>query len=125
MPDHGHASPNQAISFGRFRLVPSQQNGRRIRLGNRALDLLIALIARPNEIISKEEHIARVWPDTFVEEGNLRVHVAALRRVLGNGQVGFQIVINTTNSCHSATNAELAGREFRSGETKINILCHD
>ena len=95
------------------------------RLGNRALDLPIARVARPNEIISKEELIARVWPDTFVEEGNLRVHVAALRRVLGDGQVGFQIVIKTTNSCHGATNAELAGREFRPDETQTNILCHD
>src|SRR5262249_46555453 len=46
----------------------------------------------PGELVSKDELVARVWPDTFVEEGNLRVHIAALRRTLGDGQAGNRYV---------------------------------
>ena len=71
MPNRAAVSADQAISFGPFRLVPSQQllleDGKPVRLGSRALDILIALAERPNELVSKEELIARVWPDTFVE----------------------------------------------------------
>ena len=89
---------HHAISFGPFRLVPSQQllleDGKPVRLGSRALDILIALAERPNELVSKEDLIARAWPDTFVEEGNLRVHIATLRRALGDGQAGKRYVAN-------------------------------
>jgi DNA-binding winged helix-turn-helix (wHTH) protein len=98
VPDHAAASADHAISFGPFRLVPSQQllleDDKPVRLGSRALDILIALAERPSEVVSKEELIARVWPGTFVEEGNLRVHIAALRRALGDGQAGKRYVVN-------------------------------
>src|SRR5262249_34527562 len=98
VPERPLASTDHAISFGPFRLLPSQQvlleDGKPVRLGSRALDILIALAERPSEIVSKDELIARVWPNTFVEEGNLRVHVAALRRALGDGQAGRRYVAN-------------------------------
>lgn len=98
VPDRAVASADRAISFGPFRLVPSQQllleNGKPVRLGSRALNILITLAERPSELVSKEELIACVWPDTVVEEGNLRVHIAALRRVLGDGQAGNRYVAN-------------------------------
>ena len=98
MPDRTAASADHAISFGPFRLVPSRQllleDGKPVRLGSRALDILIAPTERPSEVVSKEDLIARVWPDTFVEEGNLRVHIAALRRALGDGQAGKRYVAN-------------------------------
>jgi predicted ATPase/DNA-binding winged helix-turn-helix (wHTH) protein len=59
-------------------------DGKPVRIGSRALDILIALSERAGETISKGELIARVWPDTIVEEANLRVNVAALRKVLGD-----------------------------------------
>ena len=86
-----------AIAFGPYRLFPSRQllleGDRPLRLGSRALDILTLLATRPGELISKEELVARVWPNTFVEEGNLRVHIAALRRVLGDGQTGDRYVV--------------------------------
>lgn len=98
MPDPTVASASQVISFGPFRLISSQQllleDGKPVRLGSRALDILIALAEHPATILSKEDLIARVWPDTFVEEGNLRVHIAALRRVLGDGRGGNRYVAN-------------------------------
>ncbi|MEJ0015806.1 MAG: winged helix-turn-helix domain-containing protein [Acetobacteraceae bacterium] len=81
-----------SISFGPFRLVPARQQlldgGQPVRLGSRALEILIALTERPGEVVSKDELTARAWPDTFVEEGNLRVHIAGLRRALGDGHDG-------------------------------------
>jgi predicted ATPase/DNA-binding winged helix-turn-helix (wHTH) protein len=87
---------DRAIDFGPFRLLPEQQllfeGEKSIRLGSRALDILIVLVERPGDMIPKEELVARVWPDTNIEEGNLRVHMAALRKALGDGQAGNRYV---------------------------------
>jgi predicted ATPase/DNA-binding winged helix-turn-helix (wHTH) protein len=76
-----------AYLFGSFRLVPSQQilfdGDARVPIGSRARDLLTALVERRGELITKEELMARVWPQTVVEESNLKVHIAALRKALG------------------------------------------
>src|SRR5215467_7196112 len=76
----------QAIRFGPFRLLPAQralfEDDRPLRLGGRALDILIALAGSAGELISKDELVARVWPKTTVEDANLRVHMAALRKAL-------------------------------------------
>ena len=94
--DRGGSTPTEpsggVIAFGPFRLRPAEQllveGTRPVRLGSRALDILLALVERPGELVSKDELIARVWPETVVEEVNLRVHVSALRRALGDGQGG-------------------------------------
>lgn len=65
-----------------------------MRLGSRALDILVALVERAGETISKEQLIARAWPDTVVEEAALRVHVAALRKALGDGRAGRRYIAN-------------------------------
>ena len=57
-----------------------------MRLGSRALEILIALVERPGELVTKTELMARVWPSTFVEEGNLKVQVAGLRPALGDSR---------------------------------------
>src|SRR5260370_24425168 len=88
MGDPADAS-TQVLAFGPFRLLPAQrmllEGNAPVRLGSRALDILIALVERPGEVVSKEELVTRAWPNTFVEETNLRVHVGALRKVLGHG----------------------------------------
>jgi DNA-binding winged helix-turn-helix (wHTH) protein len=85
-----------SLSFGPFRLNPSRRilfrDGRPLRLGSRALDLLIALVDSGKDLISKEDLLKRVWPDTFIEEANLRVHVAALRKLLGDEGTGDQYI---------------------------------
>lgn len=65
-----------------------------MRLGSRALDILIALVARRGELVSKRELMRAAWPDTMVVEANLTVHVAALRRALGDGQAGARYIVN-------------------------------
>ena len=58
------------------------------------MDILVALTDRPGELVSKRELMSLVWPDTVVVEANLAVHVAALRRVLGDGQAGCRYITN-------------------------------
>jgi predicted ATPase/DNA-binding winged helix-turn-helix (wHTH) protein len=87
----------QAISFGPFRLLTEQrlllEGDRPVRLGGRAFDILTALVERPGEVVGKEQLIARAWPQTFVEEANLKIQMSALRRALGDGQGGNRYVI--------------------------------
>ena len=59
------------------------RDGRAIALAPKAFDLLVALIRNAGRLVTKSELLARVWPDAFVEEGILAVHVSALRKALG------------------------------------------
>jgi hypothetical protein len=54
------------------------EGGKPLRVGGRALDILIALVQRHGEVVGKSELLKLVWPNTFVEEDNLKVHVSAL-----------------------------------------------
>src|SRR5712675_778643 len=87
----------QAISFGPYRLLAAQrlllEGDTPARLGSRAFDTLAALVGRAGEVVGKEELIARVWPQTFVEESNLKVQVSALRRALGDGHAGNRYIV--------------------------------
>src|SRR5262249_9971288 len=65
-----------------------------VHLGSRACEILITLVERAGQLLSNQELMRRVWPNTFVEEGNLRVHVAALRRALRDGQAGNRYITN-------------------------------
>ena len=84
------------MSFGSFELVARERllrkDGVPVELGARALDILITLLASPNEVVSKKDLLARVWPDVTVEESSLRVHVAGLRKALGDGQCGARYI---------------------------------
>ncbi|MDE5443289.1 hypothetical protein GWG65_17910 [Bradyrhizobium sp. CSA207] len=86
----------RAISFGRFLLLAEQrlllEGDRPVRLGGRAFDILAFLIERAGAVVGKEELIERVWPQTFVEEANLKIQVSALRRALGDGQGGHRYI---------------------------------
>src|ERR1700721_2702330 len=86
-----------AISFGPFRLLAAQrlllEGDRPVRLGSRAFDILTTLVERAGEVIGKDELMAHVWPQTFVEESNLKIQVSALRRALGDGQGDHRYVV--------------------------------
>lgn len=95
----------QALAFGAFRLIRSQQllleNDKPVRLGSRALELLTALVERAGEVVSRDELVAYVWPSTIVEESSLRVHVAALRKALGDGHGGARFITNVPGRGYS------------------------
>ncbi|QGZ38680.1 putative ATPase [Pseudoduganella flava] len=87
----------RTVEFGDFRLVPHTRtlyrHGAPVRLTGRAFDLLVALVEQAGAVVAKDELIARVWPRTVVEEGNLRVHVGALRRALGGERTYVENVV--------------------------------
>jgi predicted ATPase/DNA-binding winged helix-turn-helix (wHTH) protein len=93
----GRSMDGHAISFGPFRLLAAQrlllEGDRPVRLGSRAFDILTTLVERAGEVVSRDELIARAWPQTFVEESNLKIQVSALRRALGDGQGGHRYVL--------------------------------
>src|SRR5262245_29479125 len=84
------ACPAEAFAFGPFRLIPSRQlllrNGVPVQLGSRALDILTVLVRHAGELVSKNDLISGVWPNTFVDDSNLKVNVCHLRRSLGDTQ---------------------------------------
>jgi DNA-binding winged helix-turn-helix (wHTH) protein len=84
--------------FGAFRLLPAQrlllEGDKTVHVGNRALDLLAALVEQAGKTVRKDELIARGWPDTTVDEASLRVHIAALRKALGDGRSGSRFIAN-------------------------------
>lgn len=87
-------------AFGPFRLSPVarviERDGVPLALGDRALDILIALVARAGEIVSHRDLTAHVWRDLVVSPGTLRVHMSALRKALGDGKGGARYIENVT-----------------------------
>jgi pentatricopeptide repeat protein len=93
-----HAPSSVEISlFGEFRL--DRRRGLLFRkdehgvftplvMGSRALGILSVLTDRAGEVVSRTDLIAAVWPGTAVEDSNLNVQIAALRRVLDDGRTG-------------------------------------
>ena len=88
------------ICFGPFSLFVTERvlekDGVPVQLGSRALDIFIALVERPGEVVTKKDLFARVWPDLVVDESNLRYHVSALRKALGERQSGTCYVTNVS-----------------------------
>ena len=106
---------HRKLRFGPFELSVSERvlrrDGRVLPLGDRALDILTYLADRPGEVIAKQELMDHVWPDVTVEEGSLRVHVAAIRKALGDGQFGNRYIANIKGRGYSfvGTVVSLAG----------------
>src|ERR1700688_2621076 len=92
------AAVHRKLRFDPFELSIGERVLRRddevLPLGDRALDILIHLADRPGEVIAKQELIDHVWSDVTVDEGSLRVHVAAIRKALGDGQFGNRYIAN-------------------------------
>lgn len=86
------------VNFGPFTLSPSRRallrHGRVVPLGSRAVDILMFLAAHPGEVKTNAEIFRHVWPDTFVEEANLRVHISALRKALQDTQGEPRFIAN-------------------------------
>lgn len=77
---------NSRWAFGPFRLDGSQhllfRDGQLVSLSPKAVEVLLVLIERHGRLIEKEELMKAVWPDSFVEEANLAVHISQLRKTL-------------------------------------------
>src|SRR5260370_13066102 len=84
-----HSAVGERLKFGEFELAPVARalwrRGEQVKLGSRALDILIALAARPGQILSKDDLTQLVWRGAFVDDTALRVGISAVRKALGNG----------------------------------------
>src|SRR5690349_19324793 len=82
-------------------------DGKPVELGARAFDVLLALIEAAGTVLSKDELMARVWPGRVVEENNLQVQIAALRRALADHRELIRTVTGRgyqfTGTVHSST----------------------
>jgi DNA-binding winged helix-turn-helix (wHTH) protein len=82
--------------FGPFGLDPRERlltrDGQPVALTPKAFDLLVYLVERPGRLVEKQALMAALWPDAVVEEANLAYTVSALRKALGDGHDGEQII---------------------------------
>ncbi len=85
-----------SIEFGHFSILPHRRQllteGRPVRLGGRAFDLLLALIETPGAVVGKDELLSRIWPGRIVEESRLASEISALRKALGADRELIQTV---------------------------------
>lgn len=84
--------------FGPFRLFPAERRlarvGETVRLGGRALDILILLVGNAGKVVTKQELMAQVWKGLSIDESGLRAQIASLRRALGDGTDGARFIVN-------------------------------
>ncbi|MGY4480199.1 winged helix-turn-helix domain-containing protein [Bradyrhizobium sp. USDA 3364] len=110
---------HRKLGFGPFELSTRERvlrrDGQVLPLGDRALDILIYLVDRPGEVIAKQELMDHVWPDVTVEEGSLRVHVAAIRKALGDGRFGNRYVANIKGRGYSFVGAVVGLGDGKNG----------
>jgi predicted ATPase/DNA-binding winged helix-turn-helix (wHTH) protein len=111
--------PPNEVSFGPFRLVAAERrlekSGTAVRIGGRALDILILLIEHTGAVVEKQTILERVWRGVNVDEVSMRVHINALRKALGDGIDGARYIINVAGRGYSFVAAvENANQEILS-----------
>ncbi|MET4036764.1 putative ATPase/DNA-binding winged helix-turn-helix (wHTH) protein [Bradyrhizobium sp. JR7.2] len=96
MIDRKNPKADQEILFGPFRLSGSrrvlEKEGVPIEVGVRAFEILAVLVEHAGKVVGKKDLIAQVWPGVTIDEVNLRVQVAMLRKALGEGDAGARYV---------------------------------
>ena len=94
---------DRIFSFGPFTLDVTARllsvGSEPVAIGSRSFEILVALVERRGEVVSKQDLLARAWPNLHVEEHNLKVHVSALRRALG--KEGRKFLINVPGRGYS------------------------
>lgn len=118
-----------AWRFGDFTLLSEQRllmaEGLPVRIGARAFDILVALVEHAGQFVSRDELIARIWGGRVVEEINLRVQVAALRRMLGEeGRSDPQFIVNVPARGYCFIAPVSRSREALSSKLPIGAVAH-
>jgi eukaryotic-like serine/threonine-protein kinase len=92
-----NADAKVVYEFGPFRMDPDKQvllrDGQLIAVTPKAFETLLVLVRRGREVVSKEELLKEVWPDSFVEEANLSQHIFKLRKALGDSLEGERYIV--------------------------------
>ncbi len=102
---NGYPMNEDQFNFGQFRVDlrrrEVRRDGKPVRLGSRALDILCVLVSAKGNVVTKDELMARVWPGVVVEENNIQVHISALRKALD------------AEGCEQACLVTVPGRGYR------------
>src|SRR3984957_12795085 len=89
--------PRILYEFGPFRMDPDPQvllrENEPVPVTPKAFETLLALVRRSRDVVSKEELLKEVWPDSFVEESNLSQNIFMLRKALGDTAEGRQYIV--------------------------------
>jgi predicted ATPase/DNA-binding winged helix-turn-helix (wHTH) protein len=124
--DQQSAPEDSAIAFGPFRLHPDRRlllkGDKAVLIGTRALEILIALVEHAGELVTKDQLVSRAWPNSVVEESNLRAQVAVLRKALHGGETdehyiaavpgrGYRFVATTLRSGSPRADVEAKSRK--------------
>ncbi len=96
IPKLPHAMQDQAFTFGDFVLIPQERlllrGGEPVPLTGKVFDLLVVLVRRSGHLVTKDELLQEVWPNTFVQETNLTVNISALRKALERERNGHGVI---------------------------------
>jgi predicted ATPase/DNA-binding winged helix-turn-helix (wHTH) protein len=88
--NHTELSPARVAAFGPFCLHTAERvlerEGRRLKIGGRAFDILLTLVERSPEVVNKRDLITQVWGNYPIEDGALRFSISALRTILGEDE---------------------------------------
>src|SRR5271155_4630294 len=108
--------PRILYEFGPFRMDPDRQvllrENELVPVTPKAFDILFALVRRSRDVVSKEELLKEIWPDSFVEESNLSQNIFLLRKALGDTAENRQYIVT------------LPGRGYRFAATVRTITDH-
>src|ERR1700752_2978708 len=87
---------NHSYEFGRFRLKTAERvllrEGEPVPLTPKVFDILVTLVENRGQVVAKDDLMKRVWPSTYVEEGNLTQNISLLRKALGESPGGIQFI---------------------------------
>ena len=105
---------NKTVSFGDFELDEDRRllvkRGEPVNLNPKTFDLLLVLLSNHGKLLTKNELLDTVWKGSFVEENNLTVHIAALRKILGEKRNEHQFIVTVPNKGYKFV-AELNGHQ--------------
>jgi eukaryotic-like serine/threonine-protein kinase len=110
--------------FGPFRLDTAQcllfRNGELVPLSRKAVEILVLLVGHEGQLVEKEELMRTVWPDAFVEESNVAVHISQLRKSLGADE-GFRIDTVPRRGYRFVGTVHRVGPEAKSAESPTEV----
>jgi len=122
---------SHSYEFGRFSLDPAERllfrDRELVPLTPKAFDILLALVENNGRVVEKDDLMKRVWPNTFVEEGNLTQNVSLLRKALGESASGAQFIETVPRRGYrfvfpvTETNGEKPRTQIRQGDGKANV----
>jgi predicted ATPase/DNA-binding winged helix-turn-helix (wHTH) protein len=118
------------VEFGPFRLRPAERvlekDGVALKIGSRALDVLTMLVEQAPRVVSKRDLMARAWRTLVVDEGSLRFQIAALRKVLGDGESGARYIASVQGRGYAfaATVTAIAAKLTRSEDAPSSSAVH-